>query len=123
MLIFLNRETTVMSKYNNSDLFQNGLANAMHNACTATSCCYVKDSKSPSGFSEVTLFEFDVAGDTVYARITRKGIVTSDCETAIVALRRVGVTGKIDVLQTTQEKLLSASDADLDTDIKLQPGL
>ena len=65
MLTFLNRETTVMSKHNPStpDLFQNsGLANAMHNACIATLCCYVKDSESSSGLSEVTLFGFEVAG-------------------------------------------------------------
>ena len=53
MLIFLNRETTVMSTYNNSTtpaLFQGSeLINAMHNACIMPICSYANDSDSPSG--------------------------------------------------------------------------
>ena len=128
-----------MSKHNPStpDLFQDGgLANAMHNACIATLRCYVKDSESPLGLSEATLFGFEVAGTTMYARIISKLglIVTStECEMALVhttlqpmvniqtaivlALRGVGLTDELlkelDFLQTTHEKLWAKSDADL----------
>ena len=131
-----------MSKHNPSttlDLFQDsGLANAMHNACIATLRCYVKDSESPSGLSEATLFGFEVAGATMYVRVIQKLglIVTStECEMAmaqhtpnqavfnirtaiVLALSHVGVTDELlkelDFVQASHEKLWSASDADLE---------
>ena len=128
-----------MSKHNPStpDLFQDsGLANAMHNACIATLCCYVKDAESPLGLSEVTFFGFDVVGHTMYARVIQKLglIVTStECEMALahtthqllvniqttitLALRGAGFTeellNKLDFVQTSHENLWTKSDADL----------
>lgn len=130
-----------MSKLNPSttpDLLQHGgLVTAMHNACAATLRCYVKDSDSPLGLSEVTFFGFECAGATMYARVIQKLglIVTStDCDMAlanvfgqylvknlqaaiVTALRRVGFTNDLlnglDFVQLNHEKLWSTSDADL----------
>ena len=140
MLIFLNRETTVMSKYNNSTtpgLSQDSeLINAMHNACVESICSYAKDSESPSGLSEVTFFGFEVAGATMYARVIQKlGLIitSTDCDMAVAhttgqpvpnmqttitrALRRVGFTEELlkelDFVQTRHENLWTKSDADL----------
>ena len=140
MLIFLNRETTVMSKYNNSTtpaLFQGSeLINAMRNACTESIWSYAKDSDSPSGLSVVTLFGFDVAGATMYARVIQKlGLIITptDCDIALahtfhqvlvnmqttitLALRGSGFTeellNELDFVQTSHENLWTKSDADL----------
>ena len=128
-----------MSKYNPStpDLFQcGGLVNAMHNACIATLRCYVKDSDSPLGLSEVTLYGFEVAGATMYARVIQElGLIitSTDCEVAAahtsgqsvvniqtaigLALCSVGFTDKLlkelDFMQVSHEKLWTTSDADL----------
>ena len=136
MLIFLNRETTVMSKYNNSTtpaLFQGSeLINAMHNACIESIYSYAKDSDSPGGLSEVTLFGFDVAGVTMYARVIQKlGLIITPTEgdmalaqlsvnmqtTITLALRGAGLTeellNELDFVQTRHENLWTKSDADL----------
>ena len=140
MLIFLNRETTVMSKYNNSTtpaLFQGSeLINAMHNACIESIYSYAKDSDSPGGLSEVALFGFDVAGVTMYARVIQKlGLIITptDCDIALahtfhpslvnmqttitLALRGAGFTEELlkelDFVQTSHENLWTKSDADL----------
>ena len=140
MLIFLNRETTVMSKYNNSTtpaLFQGSeLINAMHNACIMPICSYANDSDSPSGLSEVTLFGFDVAGVTMYTRVIQKlGLIITPTEgdmalphtfhqlsvnmqtTITLALRGAGLTeellNELDFVQTRHENLWTKSDADL----------
>ena len=140
MLIFLNRETTVMSKYNNSTtpaLFQGSeLINAMNNACIESIYSYVKDSDNPGGLSEVTLFGFDVAGVTMYTRVIQKlGLIITPTEgdmalphtllqlsvnmqtTITLALRGAGLTeellNELDFVQTRHESLWTKSDADL----------
>ena len=137
MLIFLNRETTVMSKYNHSTtpaLFQGSelLINAVHNACIESINSYAKDSDSPSGLSEVTLFGFGVAGVTMFARvIPGLGLIITPTEgdmalaqlsvnmqtTITLALRGAGFTeeglNELDFVQTSHESLWTKSDADL----------